>query len=120
MKYCAACHGTKDAKGDLDLERFASAADVRKELKPWAAVADVLDGGEMPPKKQPQPTAAERKRLSAWVRGVLAAEARLHAGDPGRVVVAATAVAADRVIVKIGDGSTDAMPAACRSAAPTG
>ena len=41
----------------------------------------------MPPKKAPQPTAGERQRLAAWVRGVLAAEARARAGDPGRVVV---------------------------------
>lgn len=88
-KYCVSCHGSKVAEGDLNLERFATTADIRNDLKPWPAVADMADGGQMPPKKSggPQPTPDERKRLVGWVRGLLAAEARARAGDPGRVVL---------------------------------
>ncbi len=39
----------------------------------------------MPPKEEAAAHAAERKRLIAWVRGFLDAEARARAGDPGRV-----------------------------------
>src|SRR5690606_31053923 len=41
--------------------------------------------GDMPPSTKPQPTADEKKRLLAWVRALLTAEARARAGDPGHV-----------------------------------
>ncbi len=84
-KYCLDCHSTKVKKGSLDLERFASLAHIRKDLKPWQQVIERLEAGEMPPKEKPQPTADERKRLIAWVGGFLDAEARSRTGDPGRV-----------------------------------
>jgi hypothetical protein len=84
-KYCLNCHSTKGKKGSLDLERFASLDQVRKDLKPWQQVIEMLEADEMPPKKKPQPTAEERKQLVAWVRGFLDAEARARAGDPGHV-----------------------------------
>jgi hypothetical protein len=85
QKYCLSCHSTKTKKGGLDLERFASLDHVRKDLKPWQALIEMLETGEMPPKTRPQPTADERKRLIEWTRGFLDAEARARAGDPGEV-----------------------------------
>src|SRR4051794_36297782 len=86
-RYCLDCHSTKKKRGDLDLERFTSLDQVRKDLRPWQNVLEMLENGEMPPKEKPQPQAEERRRLVAWVRGLLSAEARARAGDPGRVVV---------------------------------
>jgi mono/diheme cytochrome c family protein len=86
-KYCLGCHSHKAKKGDLDLERFTGLDQVRKDLRPWEAVLEMLATGEMPPKKKPQPRPEERQRLVAWVRGVLDTEARAQAGDPGRVGV---------------------------------
>jgi hypothetical protein len=85
--YCLACHSTEKKKGDLDLERFASAEHLWKEPEPWQSVLEMLENGEMPPKKSPQPAPEERRRLAARVRGLLDAAARDRAGDPGRVVV---------------------------------
>src|SRR4051812_2920811 len=84
-RYCLDCHSTKLKKGHLDLERFATIDDARKDPKAWAGVIEQLEAGEMPPKEKPQPTAEERKRLVAWARGFLDAEARTRAGDPGHV-----------------------------------
>jgi hypothetical protein len=84
-RYCLECHSTKLKKGHLDLERFGSIEQVRKELKRWQQVLEQLEAGEMPPKEKPQPTAAERKQLVAWVSGFLEAEARARTGDPGYV-----------------------------------
>lgn len=84
-RYCLDCHSTKVKKSDLDLERFATTADLRKDLKPWTGVIEQLEAHEMPPKGKPQPTADERKQLVAWVRTFLDAEARSRAGDPGHV-----------------------------------
>jgi hypothetical protein len=84
-KYCLDCHSTKAKKGSLDLERFTSVELVRKDLKPWQQLIEMIEAGEMPPRNKPQPTAAERQQLLAWVRGFLDAEARARAGDPGDV-----------------------------------
>jgi hypothetical protein len=84
-QYCLGCHSTEKHKGSLDLERFGTLALIRKDVKPWQAMIEMLEAGEMPPKEKPQPTAEERGRLIAWVRGFLDAEARARAGDPGRV-----------------------------------
>jgi hypothetical protein len=85
QKYCLSCHSTKMRKGSLDLERFTSLHQLRKDLKPWQQMIEMLEAGEMPPKKKPQPTADERKALLSWVRGFLDAEAVAQAGDPGHV-----------------------------------
>ena len=62
-KYCLGCHSTKaKKKGSLDLERFASLDDVRKDLKPWQAMIEMLEAGEMPPKEQ---AAADGRRAQA-------------------------------------------------------
>src|SRR3954466_14437334 len=78
-KYCLDCHSTKAKKGSLDLERFASTADVRKDLKHWQALIEQIEAGEMPPKSKPQPSEAEKKNLLAWVRAFLDEEARARA-----------------------------------------
>ena len=86
-RYCLSCHSKEKKRGDLNLERFDTLDAVRQDLRPWQAVREKLDAGEMPPAKAPQPAPEERERLAAWVRGFLAEEAKAHAGDPGRVVV---------------------------------
>lgn len=85
QKYCLGCHSTKAKKGSLDLERFATLDDLRRDLKPWQALLEQVEAGEMPPANRPQPTAEEKARLLARVRGFLDAEARARAGDPGHV-----------------------------------
>ena len=87
MKFCLDCHSTKKHKGDLDLERFTSLTQIRNDLRPWLAVQEMLENGEMPPKESKKPTAEERRLLNEWVHGMLEVEARAKAGDPGRVVV---------------------------------
>jgi hypothetical protein len=82
-QYCLSCHSAKVKKGDLDLERFTSLDHVRKDVKPWQAMIEMLESHEMPPKSKPQPTAEEHKRLLGWVRNFVDAEARARAGDPG-------------------------------------
>lgn len=84
-QFCLGCHSTKVKKGGLDLERFATLDDVRNDLKPLQAIIEQVEAGEMPPAEKPQPTAGEKKRLVAWARGFLDAEARSRSGDPGHV-----------------------------------
>lgn len=85
--YCLGCHSTAKQKGDLDLERFKTLADVMKHSKVWQGVVEQIALGEMPPKEKPQMTAPEREKLLAWVNDTLDEAARLRAGDPGPVVL---------------------------------
>lgn len=87
-KYCHDCHSAETTtEADLDLDRFANLADIRKAPREWQKVREMLDNGQMPPKDAPQPPDAERRRLADWVREYLKLEARSSAGDPGRVVL---------------------------------
>lgn len=88
QKYCNKCHSTAKKQGELDLERFHTVADLRKDVVPWQRVVEMLADGEMPPKDAKlQPTQSELKSLSSWVQSVLDTEARANAGDPGPVVL---------------------------------
>lgn len=84
-KYCLECHSTKTRKGSLDLERYATLADLRKDLKPWQNMIEQIETGEMPPKKKQQLSDEEKKQLLDWVRSFLDHEARSRSGDPGFV-----------------------------------
>ncbi|MEQ1749751.1 MAG: DUF1592 domain-containing protein [Prosthecobacter sp.] len=81
--HCLNCHSTKEQKGDLDLE----ASDIQKEPHIWENVLEQIEMGEMPPKKEKQLSAAEKKQLTDWVRGTLDQIALANAGDPGPVVL---------------------------------
>ncbi|QEH34428.1 hypothetical protein OJF2_29670 [Aquisphaera giovannonii] len=86
-RFCLGCHSTKEKAGDLDLEAFAKLDEVRKAPGTWRKVAEQLASGEMPPKDEDQPAAAERDALKGWVARYLKAEAYANAGDPGPVVL---------------------------------
>jgi len=84
---CNSCHSTEKQKGDLDLERFASLADVKREPMIWEGVLEQLHMGEMPPKKEPQFSSAQKTLLTKWVQDRLEEVALASAGDPGPVVL---------------------------------
>src|SRR5262249_55350336 len=75
-------------EGDLDLTRFKSTAEIHDSLKSWQKALEMLDSGQMPPRKAKiQPADEQRMRLRTWVRAYLTAEARAQAGDPGPVIL---------------------------------
>ena len=86
-QHCMKCHAADVQEGTLDLEQFGTLADVRRSTKTWLKVAEMLDNGEMPPKKAPQPSPERRRRLRGWVADYLRSEALASAGDPGPVVL---------------------------------
>ena len=102
-QFCLECHSTAKQEGELDLERFAALADVRKGTRVWLKVAEMLDTNEMPPKDaKPQPTAAQKKQLRGWVERYLNAEAYASAGDPGPVVLRRLSNAEYNYTIQIG------------------
>jgi hypothetical protein len=86
-EFCLGCHSTEKPKGDLDLERFTTLAEVMKHGKVWQLFAEQMAGDEMPPKEKPQPTEEQRTLLLEWARAVVDDIARSRAGDPGPVVL---------------------------------
>lgn len=87
QRYCLTCHSTSQKIGELDLERFSDVAAVRRDLQVWTGVIAMVESGQMPPEASLQPSGAERRKILEWARGLLEAEARSRAGDPGRVVL---------------------------------
>ncbi|MFT6576757.1 MAG: hypothetical protein ACJA16_004966 [Akkermansiaceae bacterium] len=55
-EHCVKCHGPKMQKGDLRLDTLARDSD------DWHLVLEVLENGDMPPKKEPRPDAAKLKK----------------------------------------------------------
>jgi hypothetical protein len=87
QEYCIDCHSAQEKKGELDLERFLTADDVRGDTRVWQNVSRRLRDGEMPPEEEPQPSPDERRRLIDWTESYLLADARERAGDPGLVLM---------------------------------
>ncbi len=86
-QFCLSCHSTAARVGELDLERFATLAEIRRDTKAWLKVVEMLDNGEMPPESARRPSSEQRKKLRGWVERYLHAEALANAGDPGSVVL---------------------------------
>ncbi len=85
--HCMTCHSTQKREGELDLQRFASVADMRRDPGVWQKVIEMIDLGEMPPKDAQPLTASQREQLLHWVTSFVSAQARATAGDPGPVVL---------------------------------
>ncbi len=86
-EYCITCHSTEKQKGDLDLERFVSVAEIRKQPDVWEHVLEQITNDEMPPKKEKQLPAEKKSALVQWVQATLDEAALANAGDPGPVVL---------------------------------
>ena len=55
---CVKCHGSEEQKGKVRLDRSVGALFANEDL--LETIAAVLEAGEMPPEKAPQPTAVAR------------------------------------------------------------
>ncbi len=86
-RYCNHCHEGEDAEAEVDLAKFKSVADLRRNAKVWQQVMHMLESGQMPPRQSKQPGENEKQALLSWVNTFLKTEAKAHAGDPGRVVL---------------------------------
>ncbi|MCA9062603.1 MAG: DUF1592 domain-containing protein [Planctomycetaceae bacterium] len=86
QKYCMECHNDKEAKGELDLTKFSSPADVINSFRRWNHVIEFIRQGEMPPEDSLQPTILESNAVVDAIRSILFEEARKNAGDPGVIL----------------------------------
>ncbi|MCI0743885.1 MAG: DUF1592 domain-containing protein [Verrucomicrobia subdivision 3 bacterium] len=85
-QYCFECHGHGKKKGDLALDAWKTETGALADRPTWQRVMNVLEGGEMPPKKKPQPSAAERQLLVKWIDAAVF-KCDCDNPDPGRVTI---------------------------------
>ena len=78
-KHCIRCHGPKKEEGDIRIDRLSRDFKLGRDSHHWAEALDKLNSGEMPPKKEPQPTQAE---ISTFVTNL---DARLKEGRAARM-----------------------------------
>lgn len=78
-KHCISCHGPDKSEGELRLDQLSRDFKSGQDAHHWAEALDKVNSGEMPPKKEPQPTQAE---ISAFV---LSLDARLKEGRAARM-----------------------------------
>jgi mono/diheme cytochrome c family protein len=87
VKTCGKCHGKEPEDNDLDIASLATAQAILAQPKVLEDIAERLNEGDMPPKKAPQPSLAERDQLLGWISAALDAAAMAQAGDPGPVTL---------------------------------
>jgi len=58
-KHCVRCHGPQKQEGDIRIDRLSRDFKAGVDTHHWAEALDKINSGEMPPKKEPQPTLDE-------------------------------------------------------------
>jgi len=74
-KHCIDCHDKDEAKGDLRLDSLPTDFRDPKTVEVWTHVHERLRDGEMPPKKKPQPDAAQSQAVQRWLAQQIRANA---------------------------------------------
>lgn len=86
QSYCMDCHSAEQPEAMLDLSAFKDASDIAKRHQTWQEIIHRLTANEMPPADHSKrPEVSESAKIVEQIKGILAAEAARHAGDPGDV-----------------------------------
>lgn len=84
-KYCIECHGDDAPEGNLSLTKLDSKLEETENFDTWVRVFNRVKTGEMPPRNNPQPSEAERRRmLDSLGRELHAVQSARHKAE-GRV-----------------------------------
>jgi|GEM_PF-380224 len=70
-KYCYSCHGPDKQKGNVRLDRLNWDMVKGPDAESWHSVVDMINSGEMPPKKKAQLTTQERRQVVDWITNSL-------------------------------------------------
>ena len=65
--HCVACHGPEKSKGKITLHTLDGDLSAGHDPERWELILEMLESGEMPPEKKPQPAAADRKAVAHWI-----------------------------------------------------
>jgi hypothetical protein len=87
QQFCYDCHNAQKQKGDLNLEPVGDDPKLYLHREIWEKVAEMIETGEMPPEKKPQPSDAERDLVVKYIDGELSkADCKLER-NPGKVTI---------------------------------
>ncbi len=81
-QYCFECHRGDEPSGELNLAKLGPSFE--NSTAAWNSVYERLSDGTMPPKNEPQPTAAEQQTILSWVTSGLATHQATKAAAEGR------------------------------------
>lgn len=74
-QHCTQCHDADTKEGGLDLTSLRPDSGDAAGLAQWVKIHDRIASGEMPPKDQPRPKAADRQGILTWLKqSIVAAE----------------------------------------------
>ncbi len=77
--YCIHCHGPKKEKGDLRIDKLSREFKAGIDAHRWREVLEVINAGEMPPKKEKQP---DKSSINSFVTLL---DARIKEGRAARM-----------------------------------
>ncbi|MEO8350429.1 MAG: DUF1592 domain-containing protein [Chthoniobacteraceae bacterium] len=86
-KFCVDCHNPTKHKGDVDLEPLLKAANFDANQEIWEKAAELIESGEMPPEKKPQPTDDQREMLTGFIDHGLTQSELATGPNPGKVTI---------------------------------
>lgn len=86
-QHCVSCHGPKKEKGGVRFDSIGPATQKPEFAQTWQEVREQLLKGEMPPEEKPQPSAAQKQAIIAWIDAELERAQREWASTGGRVVM---------------------------------
>ena len=65
--YCGGCHTGPKSEDGIDLSIYKTEAEAKKHKPLWMKVRKSIVDKQMPPKGQPQISAAKKKAMLAWI-----------------------------------------------------
>lgn len=65
--YCAGCHTGAKAQDGVDFSKYKTETAAKADKRFWMKVKATLTKKSMPPKDQPQPSAAKVKGMLEWI-----------------------------------------------------
>src|SRR6516162_5900513 len=86
-KYCYRCHNEEKKKGNINLARDENPRLIFENPKVWTTAVEALEAKAMPPKKEVQPSDADRKLLVEFLTKTLNSLDCEHPRDPGKPAV---------------------------------
>ncbi len=111
QKNCVGCHNDETSMAGVRVNQLTPAMEDR-QIGVWEGVRHRIEAGTMPPKGQPQPTAAERRQIVTWINRNLEM-ARLRPGPKNGLVRRLTVAQYRntlRDLLLLDDDLTEALP----------
>ena len=69
--HCIDCHDADTHKGNLDLNALKQNFSDAENFAKWVKIHDLIESGEMPPKKKKRPPAADVSAVTGWLNKAL-------------------------------------------------